>query len=106
MGAFDDMMTCDTVGDKSLRVPTFYSSYEDNALLFLLATCIATVFGAIHCIAWSFQFATLQERWVWRISTILVSGVPISIYAIASLFHAFGYEDIPTWMKVDKFFGD
>ena len=105
MGAFDDMMTCDTVGDKSLRVPTFYSSYEDNALLFLLATCIATVFGAIHCIAWSFQFATLQERWVWRISAILVSGVPISIYAIASLFHAFGYEDIPTWMKVDKFFG-
>jgi hypothetical protein len=87
--AFDDMMYCKTPGDKSLQVPTFYSPQNDDNdndnIPFVLGACVATVFGAIHCIAWSFHFTTLQERWVWRISAILVSGVPISYLALAWL---------------------
>ena len=84
-----DMANCETLRGESLRVPTFYSPDsgndpgDDNP--FALALWVASVFGAIHCIPWSFHFATLQEQWVWRISAILVSGVPISWVAVEFL---------------------
>ena len=61
---------------------------------------IFIVFGSILCFAWSFHFATLQERWVWRISAILVLGVPISLpFGLI-----FAYQgNNPTWMKVSDF---
>ena len=91
LGTFADMMSCDTLGDNPLRVPTFYSpNTEGNYDIVIpgsLAGCIATVFGAIHCIAWSFHFATFQERWLWRILAILVLvGLPISMWAVVG-FH-------------------
>jgi hypothetical protein len=52
--ALVDMLACKTVGDKSLRVPTFYSPHngddDHNNKPIALAICVATVFGAIHCI--------------------------------------------------------
>ena len=54
-----------------------------------LAMCVGIVFGAIHCIAWSFHFATLQERWVWRICAILVSGLPILLVAVPFFYRIF-----------------
>jgi hypothetical protein len=104
-GAFNEMANCNTLGDKSLRVPTFYSPDEvdddEVALPVILAGCVATVFGAIHCIAWSFHFTTLQERWVWRISAILVSGLPISSLAIAWPLSSEDSEEKKTlWMKL------
>jgi hypothetical protein len=82
LGAFADMSSCETLGDESLRVPTFYSPYNSgdpqDFIPLASAMCVATVFGAIHCIPWSFHFVTLEEQWAWRISAILVSGLPIS----------------------------
>ena len=75
-----DMVSCSTLGDQKLRVPTFYSlpdKLSDARVVTVLAVCVSIVFGAIHCIAWSFHFATLREQWAWRISAILISGVPI-----------------------------
>jgi hypothetical protein len=86
--AIGDMIDRETLGDKTLRVPTFYSPLigdDDRWIAGIFATCVATVFGAIHCIAWSFHFATEQERWAWRMSAILVSGLPISITALSFL---------------------
>jgi len=83
-----DTVNCKTLGDKSLRVPMFYSPHSDHAddhldyIPRVLAICVATAFGAIHCIPWSFHFSTLQERWVWRMSAILVSSMPISFAAL------------------------
>jgi hypothetical protein len=99
--AFYDMSDCQTLGDKSLRVPTFYSPYNDNDpddnKSSVPMVCVATVFGAIHCIAWSFHFATLQEQWVWRISAILVSGLPIPVI----LFAYFSQREAnTTWKKI------
>jgi len=78
------MWDCDNLGDNSLRVPTFYSPDSHRVRLrksesppVKVATCVAIVFGAIHCIPWSFHFPTLQERCVWRISAIFVVGVPL-----------------------------
>jgi len=108
-GVYDDMADCDLLRDKSLRVPTFYSPYNEDDpqdlhffkdLPFFLAVCVATVFGAIHSIPWSFHFPTLQELWVWRISAILVSGLPI--FAVA-VFEAIRYNSHnSTWMEVGE----
>ena len=95
-----DMANCETLRGESLRVPTFYSPDsgndpgDDNP--FALALWVASVFGAVHCIPWSFHFATLQEQWVWRISAILASGLPISMAAIALLVE----KDTLTWSKI------
>ena len=103
--AFGDMADCTKLGDQGLRVPTFYSSddhdHDDEGIPFLLAVCIATGFGAIHCIAWSFHFTTLQERWAWRISAILVSALPISLILVALLCPTFvADENKPIWMEL------
>ena len=62
--AFDDMLSAETLGDKILRVPTFYSApNDDGGAEVVLGLCVSIiVFGAIHCIAWSFHFVTLPER--------------------------------------------
>jgi len=100
------MVGCQTLGDESLQVPTFYSPYnEDDPEDFIplaSAICVATVYGAIHCIPWSFHFATLQEQWVWRISAILISSVPISYIPIAYLLP--NKENESTWMKLTNIF--
>ena len=96
-GAFNDMLNCDTLGDKTLRVPTFYSSPdEDDGNAVVLGLCVAIVFGGIHCIAWSFHFATLPERWVWRISAILVAGFPIAIIPFSGLLTIFDKKEVKT----------
>jgi hypothetical protein len=86
--AIFDMLDCNTLGDQTFRVPTFYSSpnkQSDTYLVCVLSVCVAIAFGAIHCIAWSFPFATLQTQWAWRISAILVSGVPISLTTLTGI---------------------
>ena len=94
--AFDDMLNAETLGDETLRVPTFYSPHNDDGSEIAVGVCVSIVFGAIHFIAWSFHFATLAERWAWRISAILVSGLPIAIIAFSSLTTIFDKKEHKT----------
>ena len=107
--SFGDMWDCTTLGDKRLWVPTFYSSDDhddDNrGIPFRLAVWVATGFGTIHGIAWYLQFATWQERWAWRISAILVSGLPIAWILVMWLFTIFSRRNnTPTWMMLHQGF--
>ena len=106
---FADLWGCKTLGDKTLRVPTFYSPRDDDddnhSVAFIFAMCVATIFGAIHCIPWSFHFATLREQWVWRISAILLSSIPISIVPFGTLMIPLQKKkNKPIWMKLCKAF--
>jgi len=95
--AFADMLHCQTLGDTTLRVPIFYSPPDEDCSVALgLGLCVSIVFGAIHCIAWSFHFATSPERWAWRISAILVSGLPISILIFSFLLTIFDKKETKT----------
>ena len=97
--AFDDMINTETLGDETLRVPTFYSppdNLNDTSIAIILGVCVSIVFGAIHCIAWSFRFTTLQERWAWRISAILVSGLPIATIPFTYLLTIFDDKEHKT----------
>lgn len=100
-----DMVGCETLEDKTLRVPTFYAPPEEtdvDGTEAIIAVCVSIVFGAIHCIAWSFHFATLKEQWLWRISAILVSASPISIAVVSVVFTIFDFkeENESTWMEL------
>ena len=103
-----DMLDCRALRNKSVQVPTFYAPYNDDDpgdfMPLAPAVFVATVFGAIHCIPWSFHFATLQELWVWRISAIFISGLPISVVASGLFAARFFNENQPTWMKVCESF--
>ncbi|ETW84784.1 hypothetical protein HETIRDRAFT_408701 [Heterobasidion irregulare TC 32-1] len=67
------------------RVATFHSGRDgpDSTLELrvraLLMTGVAFVFGAIHGIAWSFDFPTTAERTVWGISSIITMCAPVLI---------------------------
>jgi len=38
---------------------------------------VIVLFGAIHFIPWPFIFPTATERWLWRVSAILITGGPL-----------------------------
>ena len=63
------------------RVPRFWA---DNTEDFLVADFpvlgVGVCFGAIHCIAWAFQFPTHTELLMWRISSVAITAVPIYIF--------------------------
>jgi hypothetical protein len=79
---FGNMLVSNSLPESMpFRVPTFYSSiftdYDPKISSFFVAMCVAVIFGAIHCIAWSLYFPTLQERLAWRISAASIAGLPI-----------------------------
>jgi hypothetical protein len=62
------------------RVVTFDGSNElddlSRIIILFAGYGMATVFGGIHCIAWSFAFPTYQEQILWRMCAIGIILVP------------------------------
>lgn len=64
-------------------VPMFYaysqsSDYAPGSILIsALAMFLASCFGALHCIAWSFPRFTAFETVLWRISALVISLSPV-----------------------------
>jgi hypothetical protein len=61
------------------KVPTFYSgrlTAKEEDMVQLVLVLSSAIFGAIHCIAWSFQFPTHGEQMLWRISSITITCAP------------------------------
>ncbi|KZP34112.1 hypothetical protein FIBSPDRAFT_990536 [Athelia psychrophila] len=80
----------DTDLSKSRQVPTFYAGEPDeweSIQADAIALVFAMVFGAIHCIAWSFAFPSHAEKLIWRMASIALVGVP-AIYIFLLVFWA------------------
>jgi hypothetical protein len=64
------------------RVNTFYpakwATSSQNSSIILVAM-ITVVFGAVHCIGWSFDFPSSIERTLWRVASLSMTCVPILI---------------------------
>ena len=73
---------------RSKRVPTFYSgklkSGERDCAVAVVGL-FATIFGGIHCIAWSFQFPTHREQLLWRLSSLTITCVPVLLITLSRL---------------------
>ena len=69
------------------RVPTFYAGKLTESEAWsahLAAAVVAVIFGGIHLIAWSNQFPSLQERALWRISSIAITCLPALMLLVAA----------------------
>ncbi|KAF9552886.1 hypothetical protein CPC08DRAFT_646337 [Agrocybe pediades] len=92
--------------DESLRppsirshLPTFYSpcrdvEEEESAELLLTAilySISAALVGGLHCILWDSEFPTNAELLIWRISSLLITTIPISILLVF-LLYSFSYK--------------
>ena len=87
--------TQDNYLDLSLakRVPILYAGMLSSPMAErnsnLLFAAVGIVFGAIHCIAWSYSFPSHVEQILWRVSCIVIMGVPgayFLMYIVAALF--------------------
>ena len=59
------------------KVPTFYAGYLDKrqiGIAFTAETILAVIFGAVHCIAWSYPFPSREEQILWRVSCVVVTS--------------------------------
>ena len=62
-----------------LRVPTFYSCTGHSLDCFVFGVCVSVLFGTMHCIAWHYEFSSSPERWGWRLSSVIMSVVPLLV---------------------------
>jgi len=67
------------VGEK--RFCTFYPEWDEGSIdrrhFTMVVTGIASAFGGIHCIGWSFTFPSSAERTLWRVASISITSVPV-----------------------------
>lgn len=64
------------------KVPTFYSGGPSESQVWLsngITLVAALVFGAVHCIAWSFNFPSYSMLLLWRLSSGTMVVVPTLI---------------------------
>ncbi|KAI9449507.1 hypothetical protein F5148DRAFT_987538 [Russula earlei] len=62
------------------RVNTFYPNdwYAGRqSFAVIIVIVVASTFGGIHCIGWSFAFASITERTLWRVASVSITVVPI-----------------------------
>ncbi|PVF91501.1 hypothetical protein CPB86DRAFT_323635 [Serendipita vermifera] len=76
--------------DKFTGVPTFYAGTTtgagDRVISIIVSSAVGTVFGAIHCIAWSHSFPSHTEQHLWRLSSIAIICVPASLFIAMAIF--------------------
>jgi hypothetical protein len=64
------------------KVPMFYSGRPENEAIVADGITLAAgvIFGAIHCVAWSFHFPSHTESLLWRISSAAITAVPVLVF--------------------------
>jgi hypothetical protein len=65
---------------KEGKVPMFYAGKVASREGFIadgITLLVGMVFGAIHCVAWSFEFPSHTEAFLWRLSSVAITAVPV-----------------------------
>jgi hypothetical protein len=65
------------------------SELQENGYI-PLGLLLSTAFAGVHCAAWSYSFATVTEKYLWRISAILLGAnavIFVIILAILARLH-------------------
>jgi hypothetical protein len=72
-------------------VPMFYAGKsicdDMEHCVTLAASAIATLFGVIHCIVWSFEFEYHIDKWLWRIASLTNTCIPPVLF-VGFRFHS------------------
>jgi hypothetical protein len=67
-------------------VPAFYAGEltdEEKKYTGVAGLLIAIAFGAVHCIAWSYQFPSHLEQMLWRTSTVAIVCTPAAVFSVS-----------------------
>lgn len=66
---------------KNVKMSLFYSEHArlTSRLFQVVAVLAGIVFGAIHCLAWNFDFPSHTEENLWRISSVAMISVNIYV---------------------------
>lgn len=81
----------------------FHKENKDEMLRVILPMVfIAMIFGAIHCIAWSFEFPSHTDQIMWRISSLEITCVPllVAVYMLGMSLPIRTLTSFPLWLKV------
>ncbi|KXN86826.1 hypothetical protein AN958_09562 [Leucoagaricus sp. SymC.cos] len=68
-----------------LRVPAFFAgphntlNFQSRLKIWYTTFSLTSVFGAIHALGWSSHFPSNAEGTLWRISTVIICGVPPTV---------------------------
>ncbi|KAG0697664.1 hypothetical protein DFH29DRAFT_984172 [Suillus ampliporus] len=68
-----------------LRVPTFlpitisFNRKRDAKIISLVGLVVMVIFGGLHCFAWFSQFPTPLEQVSWRVSSLIITGLPLFV---------------------------
>ena len=91
------------------RVPRFWANTPGPkivAIADMIVLAVGVCFGAIHCIAWCFSFPTHTELLIWRISSIVITAIPIYIPSLFVLANQLGRKmDFSNCGSVIAYFG-
>jgi hypothetical protein len=77
----------------SKKVPIFYSGKagEEVIIADMIILAAGVVFGAIHCVAWSFPFLSHAEAFLWRLSSVAITAIPVLLVVTLFLGILAGY---------------
>jgi hypothetical protein len=84
-GGYDD----DVIEKGAKGVPTFHVGTLTNGEVMVAAFAamlISTLFGGLHCVAWSFEFPSYIERLLWRIASIAITSAPLTVFTCAIVY--------------------
>ncbi|KAK7002312.1 hypothetical protein R3P38DRAFT_1731329 [Favolaschia claudopus] len=102
---FQGMLTGQYDGRHKFRnVPAYFStpfpSFNDAHIAYVIECGVAIVFGAIHCIAWNSTFPSMAEKWMWRSSAVVVTGVPVGYLVWTECWnnHIAPPDSCPDWL--------
>lgn len=80
-----DIIYTSSIGEGKMRINTFYAYYfsyskAEYCALYAVLASVGAVFGAIHCAGWDFFFPSLIEADIWRVSSAIITGVPVLVF--------------------------
>jgi hypothetical protein len=85
------------------RVSTFYPReweyWIDIWRLAMVIAVIASAFGGIHCIGWSFTFPSSTERTLWRVASISITSIPVPLFSVIFLLESDLFDDFRDWFE-------
>ena len=84
--------------DDMMKVPTFYStaSKGNDEAVFNFMCVVGVVFGGIHCAGWFFNFPSSDEAMLWRVCSVVLTGIafllPLLIVLLSFFHDIFNYH--------------
>ncbi|KAJ7162890.1 hypothetical protein C8R46DRAFT_1352738 [Mycena filopes] len=83
------------------RISTFHRGPSESADhrwgQFWAEILLGILFGAIHCIAWTYKFPTTGERELWRVISMYITLAPALLLLVQGLAVAYRSEGIVWW---------